>query len=158
MVRDSIWCGVVGRCPLGVAAGRGGGASGGSPQRNGSPEVPRPRRVARVLSPHETPAGHARVGVGEASGPVSGNASSRCKRSSDRRRARPSRRRRPAATSRRCRSAIAAFGAGHRVAVDRCDVLLTLQDQSRAADAKERRATTVVPEQWVRVLSKWHHR
>ena len=37
-------------------------------------------------------------------------------------------------------------------------LLLSLRDQSRAADAKERPATTVVPALWVRMLSKWRHK
>lgn len=36
-------------------------------------------------------------------------------------------------------------------------LLLNLRDQSRAPDAKERLATHCVPEQWVRILSKWRH-
>jgi hypothetical protein len=36
--------------------------------------------------------------------------------------------------------------------------LLTLRDQSRAPDAKERKATTCVPELWVRLLSRWRHK
>lgn len=36
-------------------------------------------------------------------------------------------------------------------------LLLNLRDRSRAPDAKERLATDCVPEQWVRILSKWRH-
>jgi hypothetical protein len=36
-------------------------------------------------------------------------------------------------------------------------LLLNLRNQSRAADAKQRRATDCVPEMWVRLLSKWRH-
>lgn len=36
-------------------------------------------------------------------------------------------------------------------------LLLNLRDESRAPDAKEKRATQYVPEQWVRMLSKWRH-
>ena len=36
-------------------------------------------------------------------------------------------------------------------------LLLNLRDQSRAADAKERPATDLVPEEWVRILSVWRH-
>lgn len=37
-------------------------------------------------------------------------------------------------------------------------MLLTLRDQSRAPDAKERPARECVPERWVRVLSAWRHK
>ena len=37
-------------------------------------------------------------------------------------------------------------------------MLLNLRDQSRAADAKERPATTRVPALWVRMLSRWRHK
>jgi Transposase DNA-binding len=37
-------------------------------------------------------------------------------------------------------------------------MLLTLRDQSRAADAKERLARDYVPELWVRLLSAWRHK
>ena len=37
-------------------------------------------------------------------------------------------------------------------------MLLNLRDRSRAADAKERLATTCVPSLWVRMLSKWRHK
>jgi hypothetical protein len=37
-------------------------------------------------------------------------------------------------------------------------LLLNLRDESRAPDAKERRATDCVPRLWVRVLSAWRHR
>jgi hypothetical protein len=37
-------------------------------------------------------------------------------------------------------------------------MLLSLRDHSRAADAKERPATTVVPASWVRLLSMWRHK
>jgi hypothetical protein len=36
-------------------------------------------------------------------------------------------------------------------------LLLNVRDASRAADAKERLATTCGPEAWVRILSKWRH-
>jgi len=36
-------------------------------------------------------------------------------------------------------------------------LLLNLRDQSRAADAKERPATDLLPREWVRVLSVWRH-
>ena len=37
-------------------------------------------------------------------------------------------------------------------------LLLTLRDQSRAADAKTRPATSCVPQSWVRMLSMWRHK
>ena len=37
-------------------------------------------------------------------------------------------------------------------------LLLTLRDQSRAADAKTRPATSCVPRTWVRMLSMWRHK
>lgn len=37
-------------------------------------------------------------------------------------------------------------------------LLLNLRDDSRAPDAKERRATACVPPLWVRILSTWRHR